>query len=98
MLLQLKKYHQQRKSTKTVHVNLQGSKVPLYGAGASLASMVEVDDGKIPMTLVFEVKSRGNVVGKLVTSKHTKHVSCSVPIDSHNNNPIKLKENACRYF
>lgn len=98
MLLQVKKYHQRRKSTSTVYVNLQGSKVPLYGAGVTLASLVEVDDRKIPVRLVFDVKSRGNVVGKLVTSKHTRHVSCSVPVDSHNNHPIKLKENACRYF
>jgi hypothetical protein len=94
MLLQLKKYHQQRKSRRTVSVNIQGSKVPLYGAGANVAS--SVDNGKVSMTLVFEVKSRGNVVGKLVRTKHT-HVSCSVAIDPHNNKSIKLKENECRY-
>ncbi|TKY44625.1 Late embryogenesis abundant protein, LEA-14 [Spatholobus suberectus] len=92
---ELKKHYQPRKSTRTVSVNLEGSKVPLYGAGASLTGLV--DNGKIPMTLVFEVKSQGNVVGKLVRSKHRRHVSCSVAIDSHNNQPIKLKENACTY-
>ncbi|XP_061350597.1 uncharacterized protein LOC133295757 [Gastrolobium bilobum] len=92
---ELKKYYQQRKSHRTVSVNLQGSKVPLYGAGASLASLV--DNGKIPITLVFEVKSKGSVVGKLVSSKHRQHVSCSVTIDFHNKQPIKLKENACTY-
>jgi hypothetical protein len=95
MLLQLKKYHQQRKSRRTVSVNIQGSKVPLYGAGANVAS--SVDNGKVSMTLVFEVKSRGNVVGKLVRTKHTQHVSCSVAIDPHSNKSIKLKENECRY-
>ncbi|XP_027359011.1 uncharacterized protein LOC113867758 [Abrus precatorius] len=92
---EVKKHYQQRKSRGMVSVNMQGSKVPLYGAGASLAGLV--DNGKIPMTLVFEVKSRGNVVGKLVKSKHRQHVSCSVAIDSHNNRPIKLKEKACTY-
>lgn len=92
---ELETYYQPRKSRRTVSVNMQGSKVPLYGAGASLTGLV--DNGKIPMTLVFEVRSRGNVVGKLVRSKHRRHVSCTVAIDSHNNQPIKLKENACTY-
>ena len=69
-------------------------KKALYGAGASLIGLV--DNGKIPMTLVFDVRSRGNIVGKLVMSKHRRRVSCSVAIDSHNIEPIKLKENACK--
>lgn len=92
---ELKKYYQQRKSHWTVSVNMQGSKVPLYGAGASFAGLVNTE--KIPMMLVFEVRSQGDVVGKLVRSKHTQHVSCSVAIDSHNNNPIKLKDSLCTY-
>lgn len=93
--LQLKKYFQPRKSHRTVTVNLQGNKVPLYGAGARLA--VSENNGEVPMLLDFEVKSRGNVVGKLVSSKHRKHVTCSLLIDSHNNKPTKLKENSCTY-
>lgn len=92
---EMKKHYQPRKSTRILTVNLQGSKVPLYGAGASLNGLV--GNGTIPMTLVFEVRSRGNVVGKLVRSKHRRRVSCSVAIDSQNNGPIKLKENACTY-
>ncbi|BAU02881.1 hypothetical protein LR48_Vigan10g013100 [Vigna angularis] len=92
---ELKNQYLPRKGTRNVSVNLQGSKVPLYGAGASLTGLV--DNGKVPVTLVFEVRSIGNVVGKLVRSKHRRHVSCSVAIDSHNNGPIKLKENACTY-
>ncbi|ESW24848.1 hypothetical protein PHAVU_004G165600 [Phaseolus vulgaris] len=92
---EVKKQYLPRKGTRTVSVNLQGSKVPLYGAGASLTGLV--DNGKVPLTLVFEIRSIGNVVGKLVRSKHRRHVSCSVAIDSHNNGPIKLKENACTY-
>lgn len=92
---QLKKYYQPRKSHRTVLVNLQGNKVPLYGAGASL----EVSDNsrEVPIMLVFEVRSRGNVVGKLVRSKHHRHISCSLVINSHNNKPIKLKEKSCTY-
>lgn len=92
---EMKKHYQPRKSTRIVTVNVEGSKVPLYGAGASFTGLM--DSGKIPMTLVFEVRSRGNVVGKLVRSKHRRGVSCSVAIDSHKTEPIKLKENACKH-
>ncbi|KAG6662251.1 uncharacterized protein LOC122304983 [Carya illinoinensis] len=92
---QLRKYYQPRKSHRTLAVNLQGNKVPLYGAGGSLA--LSENNGEVPMLLDFEVKSRGNVVGRLVRSKHRRHVSCSLLIDSHNNKPTKLKENSCTY-
>ncbi|XP_021800233.1 uncharacterized protein LOC110744547 [Prunus avium] len=92
---QLKKYYQPRKSYRNVTVNLQGIKVPLYGAGASLA--VSDNSGGVPMMLMFEVRSRGNVVGKLVRSKHRRHISCSMEINSHNSKPIKLKTSSCTY-
>lgn len=92
---QLKKYYQPRKSYRTVSVNLQGNKVPLYGVGASLA--VSEKDGEVPMMLAFEIRSRGNVVGELVKSRHRRHISCSLVVDSHKNKPIKLKEDSCTY-
>ena len=76
-------------------VTLQGDKVPLYGAGASLA--VSDDVGGVPMKLIFEVRSRGNVVGKLVRSRHRKRISCSLVVDSHSNKPLKLKNSSCQY-
>ncbi|KAI4350850.1 hypothetical protein L6164_005258 [Bauhinia variegata] len=90
---ELKKYFQQRKSHHTVSVNLQGSKVPLYGGGASFAGTV--DNGVVAMTLAFDLKSQGNVVGKLVRSRHRRRVSCSVTIDTRDNKLIKLNETAC---
>ncbi|KAM1201515.1 hypothetical protein ACFX2J_017606 [Malus domestica] len=92
---QLKKYYQPRKSYRNVTVNLQGIKVPLYGAGASLA--VSDNNGGVPMMLVFEVRSRGNVVGRLVRSKHRRHVSCTMEVGSHSSTPIKLKTSSCTY-
>jgi hypothetical protein len=76
-------------------VNLQGNKVPLYGVGASLD--VSEKKGEVPVMLAFEVRSRGNVVGELVRSKHRRHISCSLVFDSHKNKPIKLKEDSCTY-
>ncbi|RVW96327.1 hypothetical protein CK203_020739 [Vitis vinifera] len=59
---QFKKYYQPRKSKRTLLVNLKGDKVPLYGAGASLA--IADRNGGVPMKLVFEVQTRGNLVGR----------------------------------
>ncbi|KAK9268662.1 hypothetical protein L1049_000419 [Liquidambar formosana] len=92
---QIKKYYQPRKSHRIVTVNLKGTKVPLYGAGASLA--VSDNSGGIPMMIVFEVRSRGNVVGKLVRSKHRRHVSCSLVVESGINKAVKFKEDSCTY-
>lgn len=95
LTLQLKKYYQPRQSNRIKLVNLQGNKVPLYGAGATLEALDK--NGNIPMMLVFEVHSRGNVVGKLVRSKHRKRVSCSLEIDSRNSKPMKIKADSCTY-
>ncbi|XP_024025649.1 uncharacterized protein LOC21385468 [Morus notabilis] len=92
---QLKKYYQPRKSHRTVNVNLQGIKVPLYGAGASLA--VSDNDSEVPMTLMFEVRSKGHVVGKLVKSTHKRRISCSLDVDSHVTKPIKFKHDSCSF-
>ncbi|WCJ42483.1 Late embryogenesis abundant protein group 2 [Euphorbia peplus] len=91
---ELKKYYQSRKSHKTVTVKLEGIKVPLYGAGASL---VMSDDKGVPLRLVFDLRSKGNVVGKLVKSKHLRHVSCSLYVHSRTVKPIRLKHGSCTY-
>lgn len=93
-MLQLKKYYQPRKNHHNVTVNLQGIKVPLYGAGASLSVS---DESEIPLMLVFDLRSRGYVVGKLVKSTHRRRVSCSIVIDAHKTKPIKFKKDSCTY-
>lgn len=93
---QLKKYYQPRKSTRTVSVIMEGTKVPLYGAGSSLA--VSDNKGEVPFTIDFGIRTRGNVVGKLVRTSHQKHINCSVVIiDSTSNKPIQLKKDLCTY-
>lgn len=76
-------------------VVLEGDKVPLYGAGASLT--ISDNNGEVPLTLVFDVRSQGNVVGKLVRSKHRKRISCSLVVNPHSNRIIKFKEHSCKY-
>lgn len=76
-------------------VHLEGTKVPLYGAGST--STDSQNGGVVPLTLKFEIRSRGHVVGKLVKTKHKKQISCSVDIDSISTKPIKFKRHACTY-
>ena len=93
--VQLKKYYQPRKSHRTVSVNLEGTKVPLYGAGSSLS--VSSNDRVVPLTLKFQIRSRGDVVGKLVRVKHQKQISCPLVIDPSSTKPIKFKKNSCTF-
>ncbi|KAJ3683094.1 hypothetical protein LUZ60_013321 [Juncus effusus] len=91
----LKKYYQPRNSHRTVRIQLQGQKVPLYGAGAGLA--LSSTGGSVPLTLDFDITSRGYVVGKLVKVTHKKHVSCRLTIDAKKTKPIKFSKNSCSY-
>lgn len=92
---QLKKYYQPRKSHRSVSVILQGRKVPLYGAGSSLSA--SQTEGQVPLTLSLKVRSRGNVVGKLVRTKHRAQISCALMIDTTSTKPIKFNKNVCTY-
>ncbi|KAK7402298.1 hypothetical protein VNO78_14451 [Psophocarpus tetragonolobus] len=92
---ELKKHYQPRKSHRIVSVNLEGNKVPLYGAGSTIT--VSQTGVEVPLTLNFEIRSRGNVVGRLVKTKHRKEITCPLLINSTGLKPIKFKRNACTY-
>ncbi|XP_074555937.1 uncharacterized protein LOC141811783 [Curcuma longa] len=92
----LQKYYQRRKSHRTVSVVLHGEKVPLYGAGAGMT--LSSTGGAVPLTLDFDIISRGYVIGKLVRVKHQKHISCPLVVDSSKNKPVKFSQNACTYL
>lgn len=93
---QLKKYYQPRKSHRIVSVDIEGTKVPLYGAGSSLAASNNAGV-QVPLTLQFEIHSRGYVVGKLVRTKHRVQISCPLVIDSSSTKPMKFKKDSCFY-
>lgn len=94
--LQVQKYYQPRKSRRSLTIILRGEKVPLYGAGAGMS--LSSNGGAVPLTLDFDIISRGYVIGKLVRVKHLKHVSCPLVVDSSKNKPIKFAQDACTYF
>ncbi|GMH15968.1 hypothetical protein Nepgr_017809 [Nepenthes gracilis] len=102
---QLKKYYQPRKSRRTESVVLVGTKVPLYGAGSSLTlsstsgdSSSGINGHQIPFTLEFEIRSRGYVVGKLVSTKHRMRGSCFLAVDYTSTKPIKFSQDSCSYY
>ncbi|KAL8209359.1 hypothetical protein R6Q57_006091, partial [Mikania cordata] len=49
-------YYQPKKSEKTIFVNLDGQKVPLYGVGEDL--VLSNNKGSVPFKLQFEVRSQ----------------------------------------
>ncbi|XP_073146401.1 uncharacterized protein [Henckelia pumila] len=93
---ELKKYFQPRKSRRTVFVHIEGTKVPLYGAGSTL-QVGSNNAVQVPLMLNFTVQSRGDVVGKLVRTKHRKRISCPLKIDSTSNKIIEFNKNSCDF-
>lgn len=76
---------------------VKGSKIPLYGGGASLSSLNGAPIQPVPLILNFMVRSRAYVLGKLVKPKFYKRIECSVVMDPKKMNvPISLK-NKCTY-
>ncbi|RID63539.1 hypothetical protein BRARA_E02540 [Brassica rapa] len=92
---QLKEHYQPKKSQYTEAVVIEGRRIPLYGAGASLEATER--GGKIQVNLRFEVKTRGDVVGRLVTIRHKKRISCSFVIDVAISKRIPIDKSDCSY-
>ncbi|KAI3495866.1 hypothetical protein L1887_38212 [Cichorium endivia] len=88
-------YYQPKKSQRTMSVNVEGRKVPLYGAGIRLA--VSNNNNIVPLKLEFEIRSHANLVGWLVKTKHRRQVFCIMEIDSENNKFIDFKRESCSY-
>ncbi|EOA29694.1 hypothetical protein CARUB_v10016215mg [Capsella rubella] len=92
-IAQLKSYYQPKQSNHTSRINLVGSKVPLYGASADLVASDH--NGGVPVKLEFEIRSRANIVGHLVKSRHQEHLSCFFSISSNNTTFVKFTHKTC---
>ncbi|XP_071740723.1 uncharacterized protein [Rutidosis leptorrhynchoides] len=90
------KYYQPKKSRKTMLVNVEGHKVPLYGAGTGL--VMANNKGSVPLKLVFEIHSQANLVGRLVKAKHRHQVLCVMKIDSQLDKVIEFDQDSCSYY
>ncbi|CAL0312386.1 unnamed protein product [Lupinus luteus] len=93
----LKTFYQSRKSQKLVAVAVMGTRIPLYGSGASLSSSTGMPTVPVPLKLSFVIRSRAYVLGKLVKPKYYKNIECSITLDPKKLNvPLSLK-NSCTY-
>lgn len=79
-----------------MRVSLKGYSIPLYGIGWELAASDE--SGGIPLKLEFDIHSTGYLVGKLVKTKHTRRISCSLVISSKYTKKITFQQKSCKYF
>lgn len=77
-------------------MNVVGNKAPLYGAGSTI-TVSQTGSIEVPLTLKFQIRSRANVVGKLVRTKHHKEITCPLTINSSGSKPIKFHKNSCTY-
>lgn len=97
MGIQMKKFYQSRKSQRNMVLSVIGDKIPLYGSGASLSTPTGITTLPVPLKLVFTVRSRAYVLGKLVKPKFYRKIECSIVYTSKKLNvPISLK-NSCTY-
>ncbi|CAJ2675978.1 hypothetical protein L195_g001045 [Trifolium pratense] len=93
----MKKFYQSRRSQRLVSVAVMGSKIPLYGSGASLSSTTGMPSLPVPLKLNFEIRSRAYVLGKLVKPKYYKKVQCSVIFDPKKINVSVSLKKSCKY-
>jgi hypothetical protein len=94
--MQVHKYYQPRKSHRRVSAVIHGDKVPLYGAGGGLS--LSSNGGSVPLTVDFELISRGYVIGKLMWVTHKVHVTCHITINSKTTGPIRFFKKACTVY
>ncbi|RYR12040.1 hypothetical protein Ahy_B04g069555 isoform B [Arachis hypogaea] len=65
------------------------------GCHSEEAAVEKFNGNKNAMNL--EIRSRGNVVGKLVRTKHHKEITFPLVINSSESKPIRFKKNSCTY-
>lgn len=93
----MKEFHQSRKSHRLVSVAVMGSKVPLYGSGASLSSTTGMPTVPVPLNLNFVMRSRAYVLGNLVKHKYYKRIQCSITLDPKKLGALVSLKNSCTY-
>ncbi|XP_022132311.1 uncharacterized protein LOC111005194 [Momordica charantia] len=88
----VKKFYQSRKSQRSLTINVIGTRIPLYGSGASLSSSTGTPATPVPLKLSFVVRSRAYVLGQLVKPKFYRHIDCPIIFDPKKLNvPMSLK-------
>ncbi|XP_030950251.1 uncharacterized protein LOC126710459 [Quercus robur] len=95
----MKEFYQSRKSQRLVNVTVMSDQIPMYGSGAGMSiSATGTTTLPVHLSLSFEVRSKANVLGKLVQPKFYKRIDCSVTYDPKKLNvAMSLGKNNCTY-
>ncbi|CAL1380694.1 unnamed protein product [Linum trigynum] len=94
----VKEFYQSRKSQRTLTATARGNKIPLYGGGAELGSFLKgAPVQPVPLALSLMVRSRANVLGRLVRPKFYKRIRCVVVMDPRKMNLAIPLKNKCTY-
>ena len=98
-VLQMKEFYQSRKSQRLVNVTVMSDQIPMYGSGAGMStSATGTSTLPVHLSLSFKVRSKANVLGKLVQPKFYKRIDCSVTFDPKKLNvAMSLGKNNCTY-
>ncbi|KAL8109710.1 uncharacterized protein LOC141671087 [Apium graveolens] len=90
------KFHQNRKTQRTVITSIESHQLPLYGGVPGLISRNgRIDSISVPLNLTIGIRSRAYVLGKLVKPKFYRTIRCQVTIHgSKLGKPVNLT-NAC---
>uniref|UniRef100_A0A2N9EJK9 Late embryogenesis abundant protein LEA-2 subgroup domain-containing protein n=1 Tax=Fagus sylvatica TaxID=28930 RepID=A0A2N9EJK9_FAGSY len=89
----MKEFHQSRKSQRPVNVAVTSNQIPMYGSGAGLGTSTL----PVPLKVSFVVRSKANVLGKLVKPKFYNTIQCSVNYDPKKLNVAMSLKNSCTY-
>ncbi|MBA0712135.1 hypothetical protein Golax_011255, partial [Gossypium laxum] len=90
----MKKFTQSRKSGRKVVTIVKGYQVPLYGGIPVLANTREHKESiAVPLNLTFVMRSRGYILGRLVTTKFYGKIRCFVTLKGNKlGKPLNLTD------
>lgn len=94
---EISKYFQAKGTHKVIPVVAQSTKVPLYGAGNTIAN-AEGSKLGIPLSMVATLHSQYYVVGKMIKPKYQNQVACDVVLDSSSMALLTPLKTSCTYI
>lgn len=86
-----------RDSTMTFNVNIAARRKAVYGAGPSMAHLVQLGDG-LPLEMHIDIESRIRVLWDLVKRSFSHHVVCQIAVNGNNpEHRLQLVQSSCIY-
>lgn len=86
-----------RDSTMTFNVNVEARRKAVYGAGPSMAHLVQSGDG-LPLVVHIDIESRIRVLWNLVSSTFSHRVVCQIAVNGNSpEHRFELLKHSCIY-